>query len=210
MENKDEIIDMVAQFVYLGGLLTSHGDTVETVEYRLGIARACFNTLGNIWCSHELDTKLKIDLYKVAIVSTATYGCVVWKFDSKAAKRMNNFNSKCLAMITGRSIHDMAKHNTHYNMVHEIRVQRIKRIQTILKMEPSREPRLVLEEIYDEPRYDGSILADMPLDMPFATIEEQCDNNKFWRKLIEGTREASMYDAHKYMHGMNDRPSLAH
>jgi len=103
--NKGEVIEIVDQFVYLGGKLTNIGDAIDTIEYRLGIARAMFNQMGTIWKSANLNHEIKLELYKVTIIATATHGCATWKFDTYAKRRMNNFNSKCLAFITSKPIH---------------------------------------------------------------------------------------------------------
>ena len=187
--NKGEEIEMVDQFVYLGGMLTTGGEALQTAEYRLGIARAMFNKLGNVWCSTDLNHKIKVELYKVAIVSTATYGCEVWKFDTQTRTRMNNFNAKCLAMITGNTIHEMSKSNKYYNLVVEMKVKRVKRIQKILCMGESREPVAVLEEVFKLPRHDGCTMEDIPEEQDFDTLKSRALDNAYWRCIIKKLRQ---------------------
>ena len=45
---KDDVIEMVDHFVYLGVDFANNGDSLVTVEHRLAIARSNFNLLLNL------------------------------------------------------------------------------------------------------------------------------------------------------------------
>ena len=50
-----------------------------------------------------------INLYMVLVVSTMIYGCSTWFLTNRIKHKLNGVNSKLVAQITKRSIHEEAK-----------------------------------------------------------------------------------------------------
>ena len=55
-------------------------------------------------------------LYVAVVIPTLTYGCTAWLFTDNIKQKVNGVNSKMLATITKRSIHEEANEPT-YNAV---------------------------------------------------------------------------------------------
>ena len=179
-----EEIKLADEAVHLGCLYSFTGDSLVTTEHRLSIARSQFGKLTAIWKDDKLTTSIKIELYRAAIVSTATYGCEAWKFNDATRQRMNNFNAKALAVITGKTIRDMAK-NPPFNIVNHIKTARAKWLGAILRMDPSRELFQMCKETHGG-QYDGCIFDIAPTTT--TTFEELIDAAQLepgWNKHIK-------------------------
>ena len=157
----DDIIEMVDHFVYLGVDYANNGDSLITVEHRLAIARSSFNSLLSLWKDTRLPPKLKLELYRAAIVSTATYGCGAWRFDAQAKRGMNNFNSKNMATITGKTIREMAV-APPFNIINYIEHTRLKWLGCILNMDEDRDLYQAAHEIYNTGDTAGTLLEHAP------------------------------------------------
>jgi hypothetical protein len=184
---KDDVIEMVDHFVYLGVDFANNGDSLVTVEHRLAIARSNFNLLLNLWKDTKLPLPLKLQLYRAAIVSTATYGCEAWLFDAQAKRRMNNFNSKNMATITSKTIEEMAV-APPFNIVNYIEHTRLKWLGAILHMDDDRDLLHAVHEIYDTDETAGTLLEHAPGSTDFAHLaalaqsrkwNQHCKNFKF-------------------------------
>ena len=176
----DDVIEMVDHFVYLGVDYANDGDSLVTVEHRLAIARSNFNSLLGLWKDTRLHYKLKLQLYRAAIVSTATYGCVAWRLDAQAKRRMNNFNSKNMAIITGKTIEEMAV-APPFNIINYIEHTRLQWLGTILNMDEGRDLHKAVMEIYEINETAGTLLEHAP-DSPSFTHLVALAQSRRWNQ----------------------------
>ena len=63
-----------------------------------------FRELGRVWYSAELSVGLKLRIYTAAVLSVLTYGYEVWVLCPKVVSRLDSWNARRLAVITGREI----------------------------------------------------------------------------------------------------------
>ena len=102
------LVDFVVEFSYLGCMLAGSGLPLADVLYRLEGASHTWIKMRRVLCNKALDLDIRIGLYKVCICSTLRYSSDAWAFTDAAKKRVNDFNWKRLAAITGFSAENMA------------------------------------------------------------------------------------------------------
>lgn len=95
----------VFNFVYLGHSFQADGDASHGVEVRMAKAKARFKfgKLRSVWSSSWISLDLKLMLYKHAVVSALAHAHEAWKLTEGLMRRLNGWNSRCVAIITGRS-----------------------------------------------------------------------------------------------------------
>ena len=71
-------INQVDRFKYLGSMVTMDGDSSPEIRVRLAVARGITSQLNGIWKSRQISLKLKKQLVKSLVWSTALYGSESW------------------------------------------------------------------------------------------------------------------------------------
>lgn len=94
-----QLLKAVAEFRYLGTLVTSVGGATKEIIRRLGIASTVFAQLGRIWPS-DLPLSLKCDLYRALVMSILLYNGECWLLSERDLKRLEGFHFRCLRRIT--------------------------------------------------------------------------------------------------------------
>ena len=115
----------VFNFVYLGHTFQADGDADRSVDARLAKASARFGKLHEVWRSKQLCMSLKLMLYKHAVISTLAHAHEAWKFNSSVMKKLNGWNSRNVAIITGRGIAKEAGRKQTFDLVSHLRVRRL-------------------------------------------------------------------------------------
>ena len=86
------IIHNVAIFKYLGSLFSADGNQLRDVKRRVALAMNRCGALNQVFNSEQLETKLKIDIYKAAVASQLTYGCEEWNITPEIVVKLNGTN----------------------------------------------------------------------------------------------------------------------
>lgn len=98
---EDNPLNNVLLFKYPGSIFSADGSHHHDVTRRIVLAKRRCGHLRNIFTSPPRHpTKLKISIYKSAIVSLLTYGCEAWSLTPELQARINSANTSCLARIT--------------------------------------------------------------------------------------------------------------
>ena len=63
----------------------------------------------HIWKSKALHPRLKMRLYVSSVLSIMIYGSEAWRLTTEVKRAVNGANSKMVAAITGRTIHEEAQ-----------------------------------------------------------------------------------------------------
>ena len=71
-------VEPVAEFVYLGSIITRDGDATKEVQRRIGMGSAVFATLGKVWDSSIVPLKLKSGLFRSLVVYVLLYSAECW------------------------------------------------------------------------------------------------------------------------------------
>ena len=111
--------------------------------------------------STKLSVNLRLRLYVAIVVSTMTYGSEAWLFTDEIKRNVNHTNSKMLAAITNRTIHDEAKAPS-YDVVSNILKRRRSYLGHVLRMDDNRTVKRYLLELSPDqaPFVAGSLLND--------------------------------------------------
>ena len=97
---KDQRLQVVDKFTYLGSTLSRVVHIDDEVNARIAKASAAFGQLrGSIWdrSGIKFDTKLKV--YRLVVLPTLLYACETWTVYQRHAKRLNHFHTSCLRKL---------------------------------------------------------------------------------------------------------------
>ena len=96
---KDEDLEDVKSFTYLGSIITESGGTEEDVKCRIGKARLAFNTLRPVWNASSISTKTKLRIFTTNVIATLLYGSETLKVTQALSNKLQSFVNKCLRKI---------------------------------------------------------------------------------------------------------------
>ena len=65
-------------FTYQGEVISEKSTRTDNVKRRIGLAMGGMQKVTSIWKSKEITTETKIELYRVMILSIATYSSESW------------------------------------------------------------------------------------------------------------------------------------
>ena len=97
---KDQRLQVVDKFTYLGSTLSRVVHIDDEVNARIAKASAAFGRLRGSVCNQSgirHDTKLKV--YKAVVLRTLLYACEMWTVYQRHAKRLNHFHTNCLRKL---------------------------------------------------------------------------------------------------------------
>ena len=86
-------------------------DSRDTMRRTTLALKRC-GQLRNVFSSPDVPLSLKVSIYKSAVMSLMTYGCEAWSLTPRLQARINGANSRCLARLTGRSVHSEVSPHT--------------------------------------------------------------------------------------------------
>ena len=73
-----EIVEIVADFIFLGSKITADGDCSHEIKRHLLLGRKVMITLDNILKSRDITLSTKIHLVKAMVFPVVMYGCESW------------------------------------------------------------------------------------------------------------------------------------
>ncbi len=160
-----------------------------------------FLTLRPIWSAKHIDVRLKINIYKVAILSIFLYGCETWTLTQELESSINSFGTYCLRNIKGYRRLDKISNKQLYAETNEkplilaVRQRQLRHLGHLLRLdclEPARTFALY------EPKH-GSVKRGRPrarfvpyvaklitnsVETTAAEIETLAQNRTYWRDNI--------------------------
>ena len=180
-----EVLENVYSFQYLGAEVAGDGDPMVTVTHRCNIAWGRFSEFRKTLTSAKLPVGMRLRLYSSLIISTMTYGCCAWLLTEEVKRKVNGVNSKMLAQITRRSIHEEAR-SPSVNIIEKISKCRWEYLGHILRMDENRAVRRYLLELSPStsPFKKGTLLADTKFNNVLEMVECAANRN-VWRNAWE-------------------------
>ena len=73
-----EIVEIVADFVFLGSKITADGDCSHEIKRRLLLGRKVVTNLDSILKSRDITLPTKVHLVKAMVFPVVMYGCESW------------------------------------------------------------------------------------------------------------------------------------
>ena len=73
-----EIVEIVADFVFLGSKITADGDCSHEIKRRLLLGRKVVTNLDSILESRDITLPTKVHLVKAMVFPVVMYGCESW------------------------------------------------------------------------------------------------------------------------------------
>ena len=92
-------IENVAEFVYLGSLLTWDNDCNKEIKRRIARATGAMAGFKTIWNSRYISTQTKISIIKTCVMSVLLYACETWTLRKKDKDSLLAFEMKCYRRI---------------------------------------------------------------------------------------------------------------
>ena len=193
-------LENVLRFTYLGSVFSADGLQLYDIRMRVGKVMSRCGKLGHLFDSPDLGPRLKIRLYKAAVVSLLTYGCESWNLSQEVLRKFNGCNSQMLARITGRSVREEARSTTaSFDLVKTVRVRRLRWLGQILRGDQSRLLfRAVAHQFQN--RSTGDLFMDAPPHKNLDDLITLAADTTFWKSLESSIpshlRKITMYNRH--------------
>jgi len=86
-------------FLYLGSLITEHGECTTEFHTRLNREPVIATSLEKTWKSHSMPISTKIRLMKAVVYHVAAYGCESWTLGKNEETHLEAFEVKRLRKI---------------------------------------------------------------------------------------------------------------
>ena len=86
-----EIVETVADFIFLGSKITADGDCSHEIKRHLLIGRKIMTNLDSILKSRDITLPTKVCLVKVMIFPVVMYGCESWPIKKAERRRLDAF-----------------------------------------------------------------------------------------------------------------------
>ena len=95
-----EILETVADFIFLGSKITTDGDCSHEIKRLLLLGRKVMTNLDNIWISRDITLPTKVHLVKAIIFPVVMYGCESWTVKKAESQRIDAFELWCWRLLT--------------------------------------------------------------------------------------------------------------
>lgn len=158
-----EIVN-VARAKCLGATVVAHGGSNEEIRARCEKAFVAFHQLRQIWADRKLPQSLKLQLYKVRVLSMLLYGGESWTLTGVSLKMLRNLNARCLSfMLGGRpSAAELLQQHRCAELVDVMDMLEERRWRWLGKVFLMDESRLPKKALVIAQRKEGSLLAHLP------------------------------------------------
>ena len=95
MEIDGEIVETVADFIFLGSKITADGDCSHEIKRRLCLERKVSTNLDSIFKSRDITFPTKFCLVKAMVFALVMYGCESWTVKKAECRRIDAFELWC-------------------------------------------------------------------------------------------------------------------
>ena len=90
-----EIVETVADFIFLGSKITADGDCSNEIKRRLLLGRKIMSNLDSILKSRDITLPTKVCLAKAMVFPVVMYGCESWTVKKAECQRIDAFELWC-------------------------------------------------------------------------------------------------------------------
>jgi exonuclease III len=104
---RNETIETVDEFRYLGCYVTRDQSIEKELETRLAKASTAFNMLRHvIWCRKTVSIEAKLRIFRTCVLPVLLYGSEIWSTTAAQEQLLNTFYFKCLRTLIGVNLGD--------------------------------------------------------------------------------------------------------
>ena len=104
LQLRQETIENVQNFIYLGSCVTSDGHVNLEVNQRISKASKAFEKLKRpLWSRKDISTKIKMKVFNSVVMNILLYGSETWTPLEQDLCRLETFQMRCLRCIIGVS-----------------------------------------------------------------------------------------------------------
>ena len=151
LEVDGQQLEQTESFVYLGGKISTNGDSEKDVDRRVGLARGIWQMLGKVWNSKEMSRTTKVRMYETLVLSALLYNSETWTLKETQKQRLRVFEMACLRKIEGVTRRDRIRNEEIYNrlnikhdIVDRIQNRRLRYFGHVTRMQNERYPKIAL------------------------------------------------------------------
>ena len=90
-----EIVETVAEFIFLGSKITADGDCSHEIKRPLLLGRKVMTNLDSVLTSRDITFPTKVHLVKAMVFPVVMYGCESWTVMKAEHQRMDAFELWC-------------------------------------------------------------------------------------------------------------------
>ena len=90
-----EIVETVANFIFLGSKIVADGDCSHEIKRRLLLGRKVMTSLDSILKSRDITLPAKVHLVKAMVFPVVIYGCESWTLKKAEHRRIDAFELWC-------------------------------------------------------------------------------------------------------------------
>ena len=90
-----EIVETVADFIFLGSKITADGDCSHEIKRHLLLGRKVMTNLDSILKSRDITLPTKVHLVKAMVFPVVMYGCESWTVKKAEHRRIDAFELWC-------------------------------------------------------------------------------------------------------------------
>src|SRR5688572_9418412 len=146
-----EELEQVAEFVYLGGVITEDAESTRDIRKRIGLASAMFGKLRKLWRSCNISTRTKTKLYETLVIPVLIYGAETWCMKKEDERRLLVAEMGWLRGLLNRSRREKIRNEVtreelgqKETVVERIKKRRLTWYGHVIRMENGRMPVRVL------------------------------------------------------------------
>ena len=203
------LLKAVAEFKYLGTLVTSDGGSSKEITKRLALAGSVFARLGKIWMTGDISFKLKCRLYFAIIMTVLLYNGECWTVTKFDLNRLEGFHFRCVRRMTRKirnpDMDDECKddHATHEEVFRAAEIPRIadmlreKRLRWVghLAREDEDDParKILLKEMEGKSQWWTQVENDLKTTggVTVKNVLKKAADKPMWRKISSCSYDAS-------------------
>ena len=90
-----ETVETVADFIFLGSIITADGDCSHEIRRRLLLGRKVMTNLDSIFKGRDITLSTKVCLVKAMVFPVVMYGCESWTVKKAERQRIDAFELWC-------------------------------------------------------------------------------------------------------------------
>ena len=144
-------LEQTENFVYLGGTISTNGESEKDINRRIGLARGILQVLGKVWSSKEIGKATKVQMYETLVLSALLYNSETWTLREAQKQRLRVFEMACLRKIEGVTRRDRIRNTEIYNrlniqhdIIHKIQSKRLRYFGHVSRMRDERYPKIAV------------------------------------------------------------------